>query len=343
MRLHWKSCALCAALVGACGGDRVDTVPTFDALFPEERRVSLEEDADDPLTEITGFTPRADGGFVVVDGPAARVRQYNAAGRLERVWGRPGEGPGELRMPSAAAYGPSGELHVVERGSPRRTVFWAEDSVSVHRLPANYGYWQLAIVREEAEPLVLRAETDEEALTCGVEIARFERRDPRIAETPFWVFFVRERAAVGGDRVFVNSSFDPTIRVYSTSGDFLFAFGTAPPTWVEPTRPDIAAISSPADRARIEAWARTFTVITDLAAVDGVLVVQYGRHDPGPNASDRVVRRTADVYTVDGDKRVEGLPLDRRILAGGRRLYVLESEPPGPWTVSVRRYAASHR
>ncbi|HEY8468472.1 MAG TPA: hypothetical protein VIL18_02460 [Longimicrobiales bacterium] len=31
------------------------------------------------------------------------------------------------------------------------------------------------------------------------------------------------------------------------------------------------------------------------------------------------------------------------ILAGGSRLYVLESEPPGAWTVSVRRYAASHR
>lgn len=343
MRLHRTSCAVCAALVAACGSDRAETAPTFDALFPEERRVSLEEDADGPLTEVTSFTPRADGGFVVVDGPASRVYQYDAAGRLERVWGRPGEGPGELRAPSAAAYGPSGELHVVERGSPRRTVFWAEDSVSVHRLPAGYGYW----LHAAAEGLLVGLGTQDERFGLlsydGHLIARFERRDPRIAEAPFWVFFVRERAAVAGDRVFVNSSFDPTIRVYSTSGDSLFSFGTAPPTWVEPTRPDIAAISSPADRARVEAWARTFTVVTGLAAVDGVLVVQYGRHDPGPNASDRVVRRTADVYALDGEKLVEGMPFDRRILGGGSRLYVLESEPPDPWTVSVRRYAASHR
>jgi len=343
MRLHRISCTVCAALVSACGSDRVGTVPSFDALFPEVRRVSLEEDADDPLTQITSFTPRADGGFVIVDGPAARVRVYDAAGRLERVWGRPGEGPGELRAPSAAAYGPSGELHVVERGSPRRTVFWPEDSVSVHRLPANYGYW----LHAAAEGLLVGLGTQDERFGLlsydGNVIARFGRRDPRIAEAPFWVFFVRERAAVAGDRVFVNSSFDPTIRVYSTSGDSLYAFGTAPRTWVEPTRPEIATISSPADRARIEAWVRTFTVVTGLAAVDGVLVVQYGRHDPGPNASDRVVRHTADVYAADGEKLVEGVPLDRRILAGGSRLYLLESEPPGPWTVSVRRYAASQR
>ncbi len=342
MRVRWQWCAVCAFLAGACGSDRGQAVPTFDALFPEERLVSLEEDVDDPLTQITSFTPRADGSFVIVDGPAARARQYDAEGRLERVWGRPGEGPGELRMPSAAAYGPSGELHVVERGSPRRTVFWAEDSVSVHRLPANYGYW----LHAAGEGLVVGLGTPDERFGLlsydGHLTARFARRDPQIAEMPFWVFFVRERAAVAGDRVFVNSSFDPTIRVYSTSGDSLFAFGTAPPTWVEPTRPDIAAISGPADRARIEAWARSFTVVTGLAAVDGVLVVQYGRHDPGPNASDRVVRRTADVYAVDGEKLVEGISFDRRILAGGARLYVLESEPPDAWTISVRRYAA-HR
>ena len=246
MRLRRTSCAVCAALVAACGSDRAETTPTFDALFPEERRVSLEEDADDPLTQITSLTPRADGGFVVVDGPAGRVRAYDASGRLERVWGRPGDGPGELRAPSAAAYGPAGELHVVERGSPRRTVFWAEDSVSVDRLPANYGYW----LHASGEGLLVGLGTQDERFGLlsydGRMIARFARRDPRIAETPFWVFFVREHAAVARDRVFVNSSFDPTIRVYSTSGDSLYAFGKAPRTWVEPTHPDIAAISSPA-------------------------------------------------------------------------------------------------
>jgi hypothetical protein len=42
MRLHWISCAVCAALISACGSDRLQTVPSFDALFPEERRVSME-------------------------------------------------------------------------------------------------------------------------------------------------------------------------------------------------------------------------------------------------------------------------------------------------------------
>lgn len=119
---------------------------------------------------------------------------------------------------------------MVERGSPRRTVFWAEGSASVHRLPASYGYG----LHAAGEGLVVGIGTQDERFGIrsydGTLIARFERRDPRIAETPSWVIFVRERAAVAGDRVFVNSPFDPTIRVYTTAGDLLHAFGTAPPT-----------------------------------------------------------------------------------------------------------------
>lgn len=76
---------------------------------------------------------------------------------------------------------------------------------------------------------------------------------------------------------------------------------------------------------------------------DGVLVVQYGRHAPRPNASDHVLLHTADVYAVDGEKLYEGTPLGRRILAGGSRLYVIESAPPDPWTLFVRRYAGYRR
>lgn len=57
-----------------------------------------------------------------------------------------------------------------------------------------------------------------------------------------------------------------------------------------------------------------------------------------PNATDHLVRRTADLYSVDGEKLLGGIDLDRRLLAGGRRLYVLEAEPPDPWTLSVRRF-----
>lgn len=326
--------------LGACDRGRSPaTALSFDDLFPAVARVTLEEAPDDPIVEITSLTPRDDGGLIVVDGPAGRVRLYDAVGRLERSLGRPGEGPGELRSPTAAVEGPSGGVHVVQRAGSRHTVFWSADSVSMTRLPGLYGFW----LQRLSDGFVVGVGTEEERFTAlsaeGDVRARFGRRDPRVRETPFWVFFVQERAAVLGDRVFVSSSFSPQVRVFSTSGDSLYTFGTPPREWIEPTSPEIGTIASDADRARLEVWARSFTVVTGLAATDGVVLMQYGRHDPRPGAPYHVARERADVYSADGEKLVEGLELSARILAGGARIYLLESSPPDGWTIAVREWS----
>jgi hypothetical protein len=329
--------------IGGCDVVGSTTRTEFDELFPEVVRVSLEDDVEEPLAEITSLTPRSDGGFIVVDGISARVLEYDSAGRLERVRGKPGRGPGELRSPSAAVEGPSGELHVVEHGSPRHTVFWSADSVSIGTLPGHYGY----SLHRVAEGLIVGIGTEEERFAFipfsgGVHV-RFARRDPRIAEIPFWIFFARERASVADARVFVSSSFSPIVQVFSTSGNPIDSIGVVPSHWTQPTRPPVDALTTPDDRARLEAWARSFTVVTGLAATDNVLVVQYGQHDPLPNAPTHVVRERVDVYSMGGEKLVEGVELRSRLLSGGSHLYLLESEPPGPWTVSVRRWSGHLR
>lgn len=320
-------------------GRSPDPAPSFDDLFPEVAQVTLEEAEDDPIVEITSLAPRPGGGFIVVDGPADRVRLYDATGRLERSLGGRGEGPGELQSPTAAAEGASGELHVVQRVGSRHTVFWPADSVSVRRVPGLYGFWLhrlsdgfvMGVGRQDERFAVLSSE--------GAVRARFGRRDPRVQETPFWVFFVQARATVLGDRIFVSSSFSPKVRVFSTEGDSLYTFGTPPRGWIEPTNPEIGTIASDADRARLEAWARGFTVVTGLAGADGVVLVQYGRHDPRPGEPYHVVRESVDVYSRDGVKLAEGLELPQRILAGGLRIRLLESSPPEGWTISVREWS----
>jgi hypothetical protein len=331
----------CALSLAACEGDQRGSFDSFDEVFPELRRVSFEENADDPLTEMTGLAAGPDGGFIVVDGPASRIRAFDADGRILRVIGRPGDGPGELENPTAAVYGRTGELHVVERGSPRHTVFWPGDSVSVTRLPGHYGFW----LHATNDGLIVGLGTQDERFAVlsrdDSVIARFGHRNKEISETPFWIFFVQDRAAVAGDRIYVSSSFDPFIRVFSTSGDSLSVFGTAPPHWVAPSRPGVETLSAPGDQERIAEWVRGFTVVTGLAAVDDVVIVQYGRHDPLPSSRSNLVRETADIYVQGTDKIVEGITLDRRIFSDGQSVFVIEAEPPDPWTISVRRLARS--
>lgn len=49
------------------------------------------------ITRIVGAVRLDDGRYVVADGAELRLSVYDAAGRLERTFGRAGEGPGEFR------------------------------------------------------------------------------------------------------------------------------------------------------------------------------------------------------------------------------------------------------
>lgn len=202
-RRSLAAAALLAILVApvACGGD--GELPrrgvAFDSFFRQETRVALEGDTADPVAAVTSLVPRPGGGFLVADGPAGRVRAFDARGRRLGARGRPGAGPGELRQPVGVAVGP------------------------------------------------------------GVETG-----------------------------------------------------------------------------AEIRSWLRGRTVVAGLAAVaDSLVVVQYGRYDPSPAEDERLIPTTVDVYRLDGEKLIEGMPLDEPILAGGDRLYTLAGTPPGPWTIGV--------
>ncbi len=327
---------LATSTLASCDVVRRDESPGFDDLFPEVARIVLQPDPDEPMANISSLIGRPDGGVVVVDGRTHRVREFDASGRLEHVLGGPGRGPGGLRDPSAAMLGPNGELHVVERGSSRRTVFWPGDSVSISTLPGLYGF---AIQRIPDGYLVGLGTEDERLaiLSSGDElVARFARRDPRIALTPYWIYYAQERVAVFGDLVFVNSSFSPVVRVFSTLGDSLYSIRGRPTGWMEATHPGVSSVATAGDRVRMDSWARSFTVVAGLVATSGVVVVQYGRHDPKPDDPYGVKPITASVFSIEGQNLASGIELGRRILAGGERVYVLESEPPDAWTISVR-------
>jgi hypothetical protein len=72
--------------------------------------------------EIAGLVPLSGGRWAVADGGASEVRVYDAAGRLIRAAGRPGDGPGEYRRLSAIGVGPGDTLWVYDFGTRRFTV-----------------------------------------------------------------------------------------------------------------------------------------------------------------------------------------------------------------------------
>jgi sugar lactone lactonase YvrE len=52
-----------------------------------------------------------------------RISKFSADGSFIRSWGRPGPGPGELRIPHGLAFDAAGRLYVADRGNHRVQIF----------------------------------------------------------------------------------------------------------------------------------------------------------------------------------------------------------------------------
>lgn len=338
-RRSLAAAALLAILVApvACGGD--GELPrrgvAFDSFFRQETRVALEGDTADPVAAVTSLVPRPGGGFLVADGPAGRVRAFDARGRRLGARGRPGAGPGELRQPVGVAVGPEGALYVVQRGGPRVTVFGPEDTVRTFQLPGHYGHWIAPAGSLLAVGTATRGDRFALVTPAGETVSRFGPRRPDPARFPAGHFVFDDHGAVADGRVLVNTSFSARVRVHDASGDSVRSVGRAPPSW-DPPGPVSGDGAGVETGAEIRSWLRGRTVVAGLAAVaDSLVVVQYGRYDPTPAEDERLIPTTVDVYRLDGEKLIEGMPLDEPILAGGDRLYTLAGTPPGPWTIGV--------
>lgn len=325
--------------VAGCAGE-TDTPSRgvgLEEILRPDGRIALEQDADDPIVDVSAVTPRPGRGLVVVDQPASRVRFFDVEGRRTGVLGGPGDGPGELRQPASAAVGPADTVFVVQRGGPRLTVSAPDGSPArAFEVPGNYGH-QVALL---GDGLLVGIGTRRERYAAvtrdGETVGTFGVRRPDPTRFPAGNFVFDDHAAVAVDRILVNTSFSPRIRVYDAAGDSLRTFGDPPPSWVDPEPPSPGQVEGGSTEKQMRLWLTSFTVVTNLATLgDSLVVVQYGRHDPTPEQSYRVRHETIDVYRLDGTKLYQDLPLDEPILAGGDRLYTLESEPPGPWTIGV--------
>lgn len=312
--------------------------------FAESARIELEELPGDPIVGIDQVGTRPGGGFLVADRQAGRVRLFDDAGRQVRVVGRPGEGPGELGEPDAAVEFPDGEVAVLQRASPRLTIFRPDTAPRVMDIPGQYGFW----AAPAGSGFVAGVATRETRFTVfeksGIPSASFGRRDPSVAATPFWIYFAADHAAVLGDRIAVNTSLFPSVRIFSLEGDSLSSFPLDFSNWRQADPPPVSDLRTPGNRERLEEWARTFTVVRQVAAVDdSLLVVEYGQHDPRQADPYFVFPTTADVYTTSGTRLVAGLKLPGPVVGGGKRLLVLVAEPPNAWTIAALEWVGPKR
>lgn len=77
-----------------------------------------------PFHFPTNLALAPDGSMYISDGYGnARVHKFAPDGRLECSWGRPGDGPGEFRVPHGIAVDDQGTVYVADRENSRIQLF----------------------------------------------------------------------------------------------------------------------------------------------------------------------------------------------------------------------------
>lgn len=334
-RVSLLSWSIACIVVASCAGEEEPWPDTFS----EVGVVAFEEKDGDPIVNIEHVGLRPGGGYILPDPTAGVVRLFDDEGRQTSVYGRPGEGPGELSAPTGALELEDGRLLVVQRGSPRLTIFSPDADPVIDNLPGAYGFWLEragdAIVAGVATRNTRFAFLDRD----GQASASFAARDAAISRAPFWIHLAFETAAVFDSVVAVNTSLFPSVRFFNLQGDSIGVIGQAPEGWVDITPPPVDNASGPGNRQRLEDWMRSFSIVRRVAAVnDSLLVLEHGRFDPLESDTYHVEPTTADVYRLDGTRIASGIELPGPVVGGGRYVLVLVGMPPGPWTIAKLRW-----
>ncbi|HEX6908742.1 MAG TPA: 6-bladed beta-propeller, partial [Longimicrobium sp.] len=129
----YLSCApTLAVLVSACGDGRAapaaDAAPRigtakFADAFELVRSVTLEQPDSALVVRVSGIDVDARGRILIGDVSEGNVKLFSPEGRLLRVIGRKGIGPGEFEQPRYPRFGPDGLIYVADAQNPRIQVF----------------------------------------------------------------------------------------------------------------------------------------------------------------------------------------------------------------------------
>ena len=343
---HVVAALVLTAFSAACAGDGGSEHQAvqqlgFGELFQEIDRVELEEHAPHVIIGVEYVNRFPDGRFLIPDWKASTLRVHDADGKLIERIGRSGSGPGEFNGITGAVADQKGEIFVTEGAPPR-----------VSRFDSTYSFRESFLLNAEVLGTVEVLPGDRLLLgtggrdlvggthiitdTRGTVVQDFGERHPKVSTVPYWGSVAAKRTAVGAGRVYSGTNLIYPLETHSDEGAPLFSFGTPPPSWVPASEPKRGEFMGPASFDRLKTWLASFTMIDRIDVYrDTLVIVTHGRYQPEATSMWNREQYALDVYTPDGEKLYEDVPVPGRILGADRYLYALVAEPPEPWTIGV--------
>ncbi len=101
--------------------------------FELEVTIGDSEDLDQAFSQLVGFVVADDGRVFALDMQDKKVKIFDSNGDFIKTFGKEGQGPGELSMPSGISMTPDGEL-MVEDAMNRRLSFFSVEGEFLHQV-----------------------------------------------------------------------------------------------------------------------------------------------------------------------------------------------------------------
>jgi hypothetical protein len=351
--LRFQAFASLAALISAatlasCDASRSSPSTTlapaasFSEVLQPVRTIVLQTPPSSLIAGLSGVDLAEDGRLVVTDVDAS-AQLFSADGRLLKVLGRKGYGPGEFQIPLTPRFGPDGRIHVLDFRDNRISVFLPDGrldrEVRLRGLmrvtgiePERGGTYLVSAVRTAADSNTLfRMDRDGRVIRGFLPIrhhAPHGLRDPAMLEGLRRAVF---SLSADGDTAYVALSTADSLWTLDTrSGAYRVA-----PVGVRGYKPPVAPRPGMLSLREVTEWGRTWTNAGMVISTSGTIAIPFvrGIQLQGDSAILAVRRLDGTWLSVD----------DPPVLVGGGHGFFIGVKDPLADTLQVVLYRPQPR
>lgn len=278
-----------AVLLTACGDGRAapadESTPHIAAAnFPDAfelvRSVTLEQPDSALIVRVSGIDVDAQGRILIGDVSEGNVKLFSPDGRLLRVIGRKGSGPGEFEQPRYPRFGPDGLIYVADAQNPRIQAFDTAGRLTASTPVLTVGLIQgfrpldgrrLLVAAENAGSRDVLLELDMAGQVRRNMLALGEVRPTGQADDPAWRNLRAFSLAVRGDTAFVSNTLSDTLWMVTISSGEARRLHLPFPGYVRPAPPR----QRPANIQELIRWSHGFHLSSTLSASTGAVYLPF--------------------------------------------------------------------
>ncbi|HEX6042542.1 6-bladed beta-propeller [Longimicrobium sp.] len=254
----------------------------FDDRFKLVRSVTLEQPDSALIVRVSGIDLDSRGRILIGDVSEGNVKLFARDGRLLRVIGRKGMGPGEFEQPRYPRFGPDGLIYVADAQNPRVQVFDTTGALVAATPVLTLGLIQgfrplqgrrLLLAVESTEAREVLAELDMDGHVRRRMLAVGEIRPTGQPEDPAWGNLRAFSLSVKDDTAFVSNTVSDSLWMVSLSSGDVRRLHLPFPGYVHPAAPT----ARHATIQELIRWSHGFHLSSTLSVSEGGLYLPYVR------------------------------------------------------------------